>query len=239
MTITFSRLGDELYWGRLGNQMWEIASTIGIAVKNGQDFIFPYWKYNQFFGGKLPEGPPITNFPVYRYDNFNYEDIVIHGNADLAGYFQSWKYFNHCKELVKYYFNPIVYSLPQGSCSVHIRRGDYLFRSNFHTNLPFDYYREAISKFPRDMMFYIMSDDLTWCKENFDYLPNRVFSNIMNSELDDLSVMMSCENHIIANSSYSWWGAWLSPHEGKVIAPKNWWVTADSSDVCPPEWELI
>lgn len=239
MTLTFSRLGDEVYFGRLGNQLWQIASTVGIAEKNQLNFVFPPWKYNSAFGNRVPTTEDKLNYPVYKENGFRYQDIKLNHSADLQGYFQSYKYFDHCKNLIKYMFDLRIYSPPVESCSIHVRRGDYLERGNYHTNLKLDYYKKAVDQFSDDTHFFIMSDDLDWCRENFDFLKNKYYSNSWNSEIDDLGVMAGCVHHIIANSSYSWWGAYLSPHKGKVIAPRNWFVSENSEDICPPDWILI
>lgn len=234
--ITYSRLGDVEYWGQLGNQLFEIASTYGIAKRNGQDCIFPRWKYSQWFPN-VPIGT-VGNFPIYREGNdYSFREINLNGDTDLVGYFQSYKYFDFCREeILNLFESNIELDTPPTKVAIHVRRGDYLSKSNFHTNLPIEYYREAMSYFPNER-FTIFSDDIRWCRDNFS--KEHFFVEPI-SDVIDLIFMSRHENQIIANSSYSWWAAYLNKNPNKkVIAPKKWWMTIPSEDVCPPDWIRI
>ena len=125
--------------------------------------------------------------------------------------------------------------------SVHIRRGDYIsspHMTEFHTNLSeTDYYQKAMEIIGGDFMF--ISDDIEWCKENFK--GDNIFYSPFTEELEDLCLMTYCTNNIIANSSFSWWGAYLG-FDGKVIAPNNWFGPKGpkkTQDLIPNNWIKI
>lgn len=245
--ITFSQLGN---YGRFGNQLFQIASTIGIATKNNQNYIFPEWKYNKYFNNKLPIGK-LENTKHCTEISPYYSDIVLSNkyNWDLKGYFQSWKYFDHCKDLVKQYFTPN-FKMNDNSVdlvSVHVRRGDYIGLSNIHNNLTKEYYLEAMRMFP-NQEFIIFSDDIDFCINSgwFDSSKctykisekSRGIEDEIPEELLHLFYMSKCKAHIIANSSYSWWAAYLSGSR-EVISPKNYVIGEDRDDRIPPEWTKI
>jgi len=127
---------------------------------------------------------------------------------------------------------------------VHVRRTDYLKEphASFHGNLSLDYYEEgmrSIKKAFPDATFFIFSDDPIWCKQNF---PDDV-AICGTKDYEDLYLQSLCRSAIIANSSFSFWGAWLGPYQkgGVVIAPKNWFksTAVDSSDIVPDRWVRI
>ena len=104
--------------------------------------------------------------------------------------------------------------------SLHIRRTDYL-ELDHHNSLGLDYYEKALGEFDSDRTIIIFSDDAEWCKEQKLFDGDRFLVAEGNINYVDLCLMTLCTGHIIANSSFSWWGAWLS-NSKKVIAPKNW-----------------
>ena len=112
-----------------------------------------------------------------------------------------------------------------------------------HNSLGLDYYEEALSKFGDNRTVIIFSDDPAWCKEQKLFDSDRFLVAEGNSQYIDMCLMTLCVGHIIANSSFSWWGAWLANSE-KVIAPKNWFSghleeQNDTKDLYCPEWEVI
>jgi hypothetical protein len=116
--------------------------------------------------------------------------------------------------------------------AVHVRRGDYVnlkTATDFHGVLSVNYYRDAMklvsAKHP-DVQFFVFSDDLKWCRENFNIdLPLTFVDNHSAYSSADLFLMKYCHHNIIANSSYSWWGAWLNQNPNKmVIAPDKWFA---------------
>lgn len=240
--ITFSRLG---HMGRLGNQIFQIASTIGIATKNSHNYVFPRWKYQYGFETPLPSPQGYVRiFSDIKEPSFSYSDIEIPENGvyDLVGYFQSAKYFEHCESLIKKYFTFCVKFPTKGHTSVHVRRGDYLWQEQNHPVLPMSFYEEAMSHFS-GTTFRIFSDDIEWCKKQYWFGEKVLFSPYQKDEVADLSLMASCENHIIANSSFSWWGAYLGQNpDKKIIAPLQWFghkLPHDTKDLIPKDWIRI
>jgi len=110
--------------------------------------------------------------------------------------------------------------------SLHIRRGDYIHNPN-HPTQPMSYYEEALSKLP-EVPVVVFSDDSEWCNQQKLFESDRFMIAEGNTTDCDLCLMSLCKYHIIANSSFSWWGAWLAKSE-KVIAPKNWFGADCSS----------
>ena len=155
----------------------------------------------------------------------------------MIGYFQSEKYFIDYKKEIREYFTlkqDLVKKLKEkfknilsNSCSLHIRRGDYLNLQEFHPVLDLEYYNSAIKKIynssTKNINFLIFSDDLDWCKNNIRIESKTLNFIKQNDEILDLFLMSFCENNIIANSSFSWWGAWLNENENKkIVTPKKW-----------------
>lgn len=115
------------------------------------------------------------------------------------------------------------------SIGLHVRRGDYvtnLEANSVHGICGLDYYKKSVQYITEKVkkpVFYIFSDDINWCKENFDFIENKVFVSDTESAIDDLMLMCSCKHNVIANSSFSWWGAWLNQNKTKiVVSPVNW-----------------
>lgn len=134
----------------------------------------------------------------------------------------------------------------QSSVSLHVRRGDYTLAAEGNIALPISYYHQAISRFREqfgDPTFFVFSDDIAYTKEHLPRDIRAVFvdNNDSSSSHEDLRLMSACQHHIIANSTFSWWGAWLNPRIDKVvIAPKHWHLKSDSyyPDLLPPSWVL-
>jgi hypothetical protein len=172
---------------------------------------------------------------------FQYNPIpTIDGNVKLLGHFQSEKYFmDHKNEILElfelddltktYLLEKYGDVLNQDTCSIHVRRGDYLSLPNHHPVQPIDYYENAVKIIGGDKHFLIFSDDIKWCEENFGFIKNKTFiSN--NLDYQDLYLMSMCKNNIIANSTFSWWGAWLNKNENKkVVSPTKWFGVMYSS----------
>jgi hypothetical protein len=188
---------------------------------------------------------------------FCYEHIVPQNGDRFIGYFQSEKYFKHNREYILNLFEPydfLKYELNKyrllfenkRTCSIHVRRGDYLNYSETHLPQKIDYFTRAIDRMDREDdvdVYVVFSDDIQWCKENFkgDAVFGRDNFYFIENEKDyiELYLMSMCNNHIVSNSSFSWWGAWLDNKESKVvIAPKKWWIGEDE-DVVPETWIKI
>lgn len=214
--------------GRLGNQLWQIASTIGIAETNGGLALFrPDWEYRPFFS--VPDkhfGSPLNSIQTYDRKGEYLQELHYWENIhdQIIGFFQS-------KEGT--YYKP-----PSPSTAVHVRRGDYL-KYPGHFPLPtMAYYENAMAEIRREsplMMFYVFSDDIEWCRSAFSAHDDVVFISGVPRPVEviyrkkvgppqdqvDLFSMSSCDRHIISNSSFSWWGAMLSGDE-RTIYPTTW-----------------
>lgn len=179
-----------------------------------------------------------NNKSFYRekYRTIYDEHVFVQSACYLDGYWQNERYFLNIRDkLLKEIQPKIPISLKAlsyykeilgvNSVSLHVRRGDYLNHPEIGT-LSINYYRKAI-KFIANIIhkprFFIFSDDLAWCKKYLDFIESPVYIENTQTEIDDLILMSKCQCNIIANSSFSWWGAWLNENKTKkVIAPKKW-----------------
>ena len=176
----------------------------------------------------------------------------------LEGYFQSWRYFDDCRDRIR---EELTITAPLGernasllrriagenSVAIHVRRGDYVGLPH-HGVLPLDYYRVALGRLAPALdgaRVFVFSDDPAWVRANFEVgRPVVVIvHNGPDSPVGDLALMAACRHFLIANSTLSWWAAWLASHQGKrVIAPRQWFGAAraaDTSDLCPPDWQRL
>lgn len=200
---------------------------------------------------------------VFREKHFHYDENFhqLKPAVYLEGYWQSEKYFkNNSLQIVSDFAPksevpdrclPILSSIKetQAIC-LHIRRGDYLTNATAaktHGTCPISYYHQGVELLVKNLNTphcFIFSDDPEWVKENLS-LPcpfTVVDVNNGNEANWDLFLMQSCLHFVIANSSLSWWGAWLGIQNGKrVIAPKKWFLTTEKNtkDLIPSSWETI
>jgi hypothetical protein len=125
------------------------------------------------------------------------------------------------------------------SCSIHVRRGDYLRLGHMHPVLELDYYQKALDIINPNGNIYVFSDDIAWCKKELNF-KNMVFVE-GNSNINDLKLMSFCSNNITANSSFSWWAAWLNKNENKkVVCPKKWFTKRDMfASKIPNDWVVL
>ena len=135
------------------------------------------------------------------------------------------------------YLEPIKNS---NSVSLHVRRGDYLNLKNVGV-LDVDYYMKSVEYIRKNVekpIFFVFSADLEWCKNSLGFLEGCIYVDRTQTEIDDLKLMSFCQHNIIANSSFSWWGAWLNQNPKKtVIAPKSWLLNdPGSSNVILSDW---
>ena len=181
---------------------------------------------------------------------FNKKFKSLKGNEYVKGYFQTEKYFKEIRStlLTEFVINKKLSGQTIGfskqilasknSCSLHIRRGDYITdekANSVHGTCDLDYYKKAInhieSKF-ENTQYFVFSDDISWTKENLQ-IENAIYVDNKSIPHEDLYLMSLCNNNITANSSFSWWGAWLNKNENKiVVAPKNWFVDKENEVAC-------
>lgn len=148
-------------------------------------------------------------------------------------YLQRPEYFDKYRDEINQIFGEGI--VKDERIAIHVRRGDYV-NNSFYTDLvKTDYYERAIEMFPSDS-FVIFSDDIDWCKTNFNFYKSRLDFSEGKSVDEDLRLMAGCEGIIIANSSLSWWGAYLGNKNKKVIYPKAWFGDGVQRVGFPKEW---
>ena len=181
-------------------------------------------------------------------------------NAYFIGYWNSYKYFNDYADFIKKDFsfnlilderNKLIAKKIQTAVSVslHIRRGDYITNPEtkaYHGTCDLEYYKKAVAILKEkyeNLEFFVFSDDPEWVKQNFIIDANFIIvSSTENSNgLQDMYLMTLCKHAIIANSTYSWWAAWLINNDNKtVIAPLKWYNNSiDTADLFPNSWIRI
>jgi hypothetical protein len=251
--ITFSKLGLK---GRLGNQLWQIASSLSISLNNGRFFGIYNWEYEKYFTGTFIKIPEMRKAGIeIKESAFHYNKIELpkEGSYDLNGYFQSYKYFENCEDIIKKQFefkddlkSKCQLLLPNNdkeNIAIHVRRTDYVNNPS-HYNLSIRYYLNALEAFGDWQSYNIIffSDDIEYCKWHFSCLPNAYF--IHGTEIEDLCTMSLCDHFIIANSSFSWWGGWLCKSPDKIIVrPKEHFagnqLKHDIKDLYPEDWIVV
>lgn len=191
----------------------------------------------------------------FKEQQFNYDENLLHAGKDvyLQGFFQSYKYFEKIRELLLREFTPkqlppVVAekekSIKSGNAvSLHIRRGDYVAIGNAQYVLDLSYYHRALEVIQQSsggVKVFIFSDEPEWAKQNLALdVETEVVSSPDILPEHDIYLMSCCKHNIIANSSFSWWGAWLNNNPGKIVtAPKEWFKgnTKDTRDLIPQNW---
>jgi hypothetical protein len=187
---------------------------------------------------------------------FNPKLLKSKGNLYVKGYWQSEKYFNNIRSFLlkdfdikgkkKAVISRMLKKIKKSnSVCLHVRRGDYVTDKtvrSVHGLCSVDYYKKAINKISskvKNPVFFVFSDDPLWAEENIKskYPMHYAGLDERNTEEEDMLLMQNCKHFIIANSSFSWWGAWLSQNKKKiVIAPKKWFVKEDAGDLVPSKW---
>jgi hypothetical protein len=198
----------------------------------------------------------------YLEKDFSYDADLLNQSppVTIEGYWQSYKYFPDIRDQLLEDFcllesptglnEELVKKISEcNSVSIHIRRGDYVSNANanfYHGICGLDYYQHAIDKIESitsDPTYFIFSDDIDWCRQNLKLSkePTFIAHNQGANSHFDMHLMSLCKHNIIANSSFSWWGAWLNKNQNKcVIAPKQWFsVEKNTADLLPIDWLRI
>lgn len=243
--------------GRTGNMMFQAAACIGYAKKHGIKWGCPVdTREVPHFLRMFPNVPVIDGMfrPFNRTDpsQFNYEEFPrFERDTTLVGFFQSEKYFENAKDEVRKAFKLDHTALFNDQCSIHVRLGDYVQHSGSFPPVDFKYISEAIYHIVNTSgikRFLVFSDEISKAHTIFKPIGGVEFSFIHEvGEYESLSIMHSCSNQIIANSTFSWWGAWLNPNPDKiVICPhhETWFgpdngVKAPPVDLIPSTWHQI
>lgn len=260
--ITFSLLGNH---GRLGNQMFQYSLLKSVSKKNNFVFAIPKQNHQLFECFEIKSKvydlekniDLIQRMNVYKESGFHYDENVfnIGDNINYVGNFQSEKYFSSIRdELLRDFTfkNNILkeadsllnsFKKNQPLASLHVRRGDYVNLQNFHPLCEISYYENSIKELPScDIVCF--SDDIEWCEKNLSHISKNIYFSKNKDPYVDLCLMSMCDHNIIANSSYSWWAAWLNKNNEKiVISPKKWFGPNYSyhniKDLIPENWRKI
>ena len=245
--IGFNIIGN---MGRLGNQMFQYASMVGIAYSRNFDWCIP--KENQdltkcFVMKNLKHFGNINGSEVHLHESHEFcEDIMTQcpDEITLHGYFQSQKYFKNVENIIRedFQFKDNINSevsknysenLLENAVSIVARRYedgfDYPGCEHNHRNLPLEYYESAIQMLGKDRKYIICSNNIDWCKEQEifkgdNFIFNDSIPEGVSKSFYDLCLTSRCKDYIISNSTFSWWGAWLGNKSNKkVISPVKWY----------------
>lgn len=256
--------------GGLGNQLFQWATSTSIGLDNNTESYLDTSFYDNQNGNTIRTFD-ISKFTNIKYnllsdyistnphshinlkqvnDNFIYQDIT--DNSYLNGYWQSEKYFKNNEDIIREQLipsNDVQFKLTEKypgllekSVSLHIRRTDYVNQQQNHPLQPMEYYYEALKQIGDYDVLYVFSDDIDWCKYNTNFQKAIYVSN--DSDQEDIWHMSMCSNNIIANSTFSWWGAWLNSNPEKIVITPNKWFGSSlghlpTDDLIPESWIKI
>ena len=264
MTLVYRELGSV---GRLGNQLWQVASTIGLAQGLGEEARFPLWEYAPFFS--VPDEYFVEPSQLAGRDA---SELLTYMDAHSRLFMQDYKLIAPVEETIRAFFRPSerarlelekvewFHALPRPRLALHVRRGDLLYQDPVTSSLrSIDYYRRAAALHPDDEIV-VFSDDIRWCRAHlpavlpgrklsfYDGVPRpheRSRSYRSSPVLDwvDLQLMALCEDHVTSNSTLAWWGAYLSANPVPIY-PSNWFAAAgpgrpDAALMFPPSWREV
>ena len=212
----------------------------------------------------------LTNRPlvIYQQNAFEFDNSlfnlrgIAHRDLYLFGYWQAYPYIERVQKILQKefktkdplleFYQPYLQRIASSeSVMVHIRRGDYVHSKSaaqFHGALPIDYYHQSMHELRRinpDAHFFVFSDDLQWAKESLQSDFDKTFvehASSPDAAAHELQLMTACKHHIIANSSLSWWGAWLKQASGGLVYAPNHWVNdkqLNLSNLLPPAWKKV
>lgn len=249
--------------GGIGNQLFQIATAYAHAKNNDDECAFDFTPvtvnqgnnpsfYRDNIFKKLKELPyDWKPSMVYQERGYDFQHLPYQKDMCLKGYFQRDQYFKEYREeLITLFLNEDVvdnvlgcfHSLLHNSLSLHVRHGDYVSKfSHIYHTLPKEYYDKSIMVADELMLIeniLIFSDDIPWCREVFT--DKRMIFITGKKDYKDLLLMGFCNANIIANSSFSWWGAWLGETDNKlVIAPSKWFLNKSNEEIIPSRWITI
>jgi len=258
------------FLGRLGNELFQYASLYGIAMQNKEMLTIPNWKYAKYFEGFFPTTEePIHAYKTFNEQRFEYHadyisDVIADertinpsGIINFKGYFQSYKYWKHCENEVRkmlafkssFIYDVLLRSQKNGfnfiggrkNVAVCIRRGDYVGNPGYH-QIDINYYvNEIYKRLDDDVRFCFFSDDIEYCKVHFECLGDKAFFSEGMTDIEDLCLISQCDSHIIGNSTFHWWGAYLSGSKD-VVRPGKYFSghlsKHDTKDFWPEEWRI-
>ena len=256
--------------GGIGNVLFKLSASISAAIDNNVEYVFSnefirpkdlamvtkgYPDYRIYYDNILRNIQFVDKLPqpyvTYTEPNFHYDPIpYMEGtNLVLDGGFQSEKYFENNKEKILDLFKipleleeSLRSSAPniENLVSIHVRRGDYVGQEQYHPLTTKEYYQRAVETIGIGKTYLVFSDDISMCYELLDFIPNLLFAQA-GADWGDLYAMSLCGDNIIANSSFSWWAAYLNTNPNKkVVAPSKWFGPAyanfNTKDLIPKNW---
>lgn len=245
--------------GGLGNQLFQWACARNLQKLYGHSLIyedhielsnrkrdiyrFPNLRLSKDEYIKNSEAPKVgfTISDSFSYNNFSAIDFSnLSALYFLNGYWQGQKYFLEVADEVRQELKPVSsYVMPEDSISLHVRRTDYVGLQDYHPVQALSYYESAVELLNgANSNIYVFSDDIEWCKENFKFSNMQFIHN--EDPIIDLWMMSACQNNVIANSTFSWWAAWLNGNpDKKVICPKKWFGPSapySDTDILDNNW---
>ena len=255
--------------GRIGNQLFQYAALVGIAKKRGFDFRIPeHQELSKCFemlhcGNRYGyiDGDEVELHESHEFCEELYNECPNH--ATLSGYFQSEKYFKDAQRLLRWDFRfkeNIIDEvdekygdlLKDNPVSICVREYndhfDYANASQNHRNIPWNYFERAIEMLGKDRPYIICSNNLELCKNQDVFGGDNFYFNDIETKVEkshfDLCLISKCHDFIVSNSTFSWWGAYLSPNPDKrIIAPDKWYGPGlqhiSTKDLFPETWEVI
>jgi hypothetical protein len=256
--------------GGLGNQMFQWAYSRNLSLLYKKKLVYEDSFYSQ--QGEVVRNFELSSFNIplniltpdairefqsKKIQNINddntFKEITLFDDINyyLNGYWQSEKYFKENEAQIKKDFsyttdrmNDLIekYDFENNSIvSIHIRRGDYVSGSDMYPLQSIEYYKNGLEIIGDYDSILVFSDDIDWCKNNLPFEKMLFSENLSNVE--DLTLMSKCKHNIIANSSFSWWGAYLNTNlHKKIVAPKNWYgpkMNIETKDLLPESWIKI
>lgn len=251
------------FMGGLGNQLFQAAHALAQGWKHNRPVVFvpnsytpgqgrnAYNYVNNVFRN-LKFVNEFTNYTIVDEGTFHYKGVEpVEGNTAFNGYYQSTKnWFGYIESIrlifqpdettANYFFEKYPQLKKNNTLSLHVRRSEYLLVSETHPTITLEYIQEALKVIGEYSTVFIFSDDHQWVKDNLK-LSSAVFVNEPQDYLE-LWLMSMCNNHIMSNSTFSWWGSFLNKNlDKKIVAPSVWFGPKgqDAKDIYESYWNIV
>jgi hypothetical protein len=254
--------------GQLGNQLFQIATTLAYGWDYDAIALFPYlhkqedrisYNKDRIFFRLNASAPPRNALHVFEETrNHFYKKIPFKKDQLLFGYFQCWKHFHHHRDHILSILSPsktVLDTLDKkysplisqsNTVAVHVRtQNKRAHELKIHEFLGLEYYEKVMRLFPENSQFVVFSDRINWCKKHFPKLGKNFIFIEGNDLVEDLFLMSMMKHIIICNSTFSWWGAYLNQNPNRlVVAPQSFLnpninPNFSSEDVFLPDWKLV
>ena len=249
--------------GGLGNQIFQWAYGKALEIKHQVPTMLDLSYFYKYNGIDTKRNFCLDKFPNLKINTFNgsenfinvsedshFKELKIDSNYNyyLNGYWQNERYFENNKFEILKELSPsddvlkklkLTPFIDKNIVSLHVRRTDYITSNGYHPVQSIEYYKKALDIIGEYDYVFVFSDDIQWCKNNLKF-NNMIFMEGFN-DVEDLWLMSMCKNNIIANSSFSWWGAYLNTNSNKkIVAPLTWFGQfTGKNQTLPKEWIKI